>query len=115
MKTDTPVEITREELALILADMKTMWASLRDIAMTAPGAAATISTRMELPQVIDMVFEQAGLASSERVPMYVWAAENKTSVALFSTEEGAQRYVSSFPASVGGGITISKLAVLETT
>lgn len=47
--------------------------------------------------------------------MYVWAAENKTSVALFSTEEGAQRYVSSFPASVGGGITISKLAVLETT
>lgn len=58
-------QITRDELSHILADMKEMWATLRDIAMTAPGAAATIGTRMELPEVIDMVFEQAGLAPSE--------------------------------------------------
>lgn len=37
----------------------------------------------------------------------VWMVSNKVGFTLFATEELAQRYVSSFPASVGGGLHIS--------
>jgi hypothetical protein len=42
---------------------------------------------------------------------YVWAVENKTSFALFATEDHAKGYVSAFSASVAGGMSITKLPV----
>lgn len=50
--------------------------------------------------------------ASESAPSFVWAVESKTSFALFGTEEAAKQYVSGFPASVGGGMGIAKLAVI---
>ena len=62
------------------------------------------------PQIVKSAVQPEAAARS---PTYVWAVENKTSFAIFGTEEAARVYVSSFPASVGGGMTIAKLAVLD--
>lgn len=51
-------------------------------------------------------------ATEARRIEHVWAVENKTSFALFDSEEGARGYVSSFPTSVSGGMAIAKLAVI---
>jgi hypothetical protein len=48
---------------------------------------------------------------SSVAPSYVWSVANKTTFALFGTEESANAYVSSSPASVGGGMVIAKLPV----
>ncbi len=43
---------------------------------------------------------------------FVWAVESKTISALFATEDLAQKYVSSLPASVSGGMSMARLAVI---
>ena len=58
-------DITREELAEILADVKQMWSALCDVAIQVPGAAAFVAPRNKLPPVIDMVFAQAGAVRPE--------------------------------------------------
>lgn len=55
------------------------------------------------------------LQNSPRQPLEtsltVWMVSNKTSLTLFATEEQAQQFVSSFAASVGGGLHISSVPV----
>lgn len=58
------------------------------------------------------VWDKKVTPRSESAPSFVWAVESKTSFALFGTEEAAKQYVSGFPASVGGGMGIAKLAVI---
>ena len=43
----------------------------------------------------------------------IWMVSSKTMSVPFATEEAAQRYVSNFPASVGGGMHISEMTVHE--
>jgi len=62
-------QITREELAEILADTKQMWEALAAVALQVPGTSEIVRPRAKLPQVIDMVFEQAASASSEIEPL----------------------------------------------
>jgi hypothetical protein len=44
-------------------------------------------------------------------PLIVWSVSSKVGHTLFKTFENAQRYVSQFPASIGGGLHISENAV----
>jgi len=67
-------QITREELAEILADTKQMWEALAAVALQVPGTSEIVRPRAKLPQVIDMVFEQAASASSEIAPPDLMAA-----------------------------------------
>ena len=50
-------------------------------------------------------------AKQKPAVLEVWAVENKTTFCLLTTEEEAQKYLSSFPASVGGGMHIARLPV----
>jgi len=69
-------QFTREELADILADTKTMWETLASVAMKVPGAAAIVGSRAKLPDTIDMVFEQAASkAGPTEFEMICWLAE----------------------------------------
>lgn len=51
--------IKNDEIDAILEDIKVAWESLASVAMQAPGAAEIVGPRSKVPQVIDMVFEQA--------------------------------------------------------
>jgi hypothetical protein len=50
-------------------------------------------------------------AASETGAGSVWCVENRTSRLLFASKELALAYLSSFPASVGGGLAISEIPV----
>jgi hypothetical protein len=43
----------------------------------------------------------------------VWIVSNKTSFVVFGNEAAAQTYVSAFPASVGGGMDIAEIQVVN--
>lgn len=51
-------------------------------------------------------------AIAKRDPFIVWEVENKTTRVLFSTKEAADKFVSTFPASVAGGMRIQEVGVL---
>lgn len=57
--------ITNGELDEILADVKQMWEALGDVAMQVPAAREVVAPRRHLPQVIDMIFDQAKEAASD--------------------------------------------------
>jgi hypothetical protein len=44
-------------------------------------------------------------------PLVVWSVSSKAGFTLFKTLADAQRYVGQFPASIGGGLHISEIAV----
>lgn len=44
---------------------------------------------------------------------YVYGVYNKTTIVIFKTMESAQRYLSQFPPSISGGMTISAIAVFD--
>lgn len=51
-------------------------------------------------------------AIAKRDPFIVWEVENKTTRVLFSTKEAADKFVSTFPASVAGGMRLQEVAVI---
>lgn len=43
----------------------------------------------------------------------VWCAQSKAGFNLFNSKDSADLYVSQFPASIGGGLQVSKLPVFS--
>lgn len=58
-----------------------------------------------------------GCSTDKRIPaaLTVWSVENKTTRALFASEEAARAYVTSHPASVSGGMTWAEVPVFGAT
>jgi hypothetical protein len=54
----------------------------------------------------------APAASSSAAPSAVWCVENKTCSAVYATEELARAYVAKFPASVSGGMQVTRIDVI---
>jgi hypothetical protein len=65
---------SRQELNATLADLKTMWGALADLAMSVPGAKEVIGPRKDLPETIDMIFAQAATngVPHEELMLTVW-------------------------------------------
>ena len=55
---------SRQELDATLADLKTMWGALADLAMSVPGAKEVVGPRKDLPETIGMIFAQAATNAS---------------------------------------------------
>ena len=69
-----PEPFSRQELDATLADLKQMWGTLADLAMSVPGAKEVIGPRKDLPETIDMIFAQAATngVPHEELMLTVW-------------------------------------------
>lgn len=93
-----------------LLELAAMWCEGAAKIESSEGVAAIWRTRAKMLRdgYQPMLVKAQLSAIGER---FVWAVENKTSFVLFASEDLAKRYVSSFPASVGGGMAVARLSV----